>query len=223
MVPAHLIFASVARADLASLSKDEVFAKPVDEIEREYLALPSERCADALENWNIRGEVDPANLTPAQMCVVQNYTGATFEPINKGLWTVDKDPGALNGVHWAYVRILDAALAKMPNFALTVYSGTSPRIEFETEGEEKTFKAYTSSSDQESGAMSLEKGRMLVIKIKSGKNFLTYSGDPSESEILIARDTKFRFEKRKMKTVKSWSESGPIRKKVEYIYLTEVP
>ena len=220
---ALVALAPIAHADLTKLTLQEVYGMPMDKLEEEVYAQEREQCDALLSATD--GQADPNGLTKAQRCVVQNYTNSSFEHINKSL-ALAEDASGLTGAQWGFVRVMDAALKKIKSHARTVYSGTHQRyLKFADMPKGKTirFKPYTSTSTAQEQAENFMTDRMMIIKIANGKNLAAYSNAGMESEILLPRSTKLRFDDRKVKLTEVWTEEGPVRRKVEYIYLTEVP
>ena len=220
---AIMVLAPAAHADLTTLTLEQVYAMPMEKLEEEVYAQEREQCEALLSATD--GEADPNGLTKAERCVVQNYTNSSFETINKSL-ALAEDASGLNGAQWGFVRVMDAALKKIKSQARTVYSGTHQRhVKFADMPKGKTirFKPYTSTSTLQEKAEDFMTDRMMIIKIANGKNLAAYSNAGMESEILLPRSTKLRFDDRKVKLMEVWTEEGPVRRKVELIYLTEVP
>lgn len=207
---------------LESLSLAQVYALPVPELETRLLKEKKEAC-DALISSVSLGRKDPANLTPAQLCAVQDYSGAGYL-VNKKLWETEADGKALTGNEWAYVRVLDSALAKIKTAPpATVYRGAARKdIKFTKPGQIVRLKGYTSTSPNRESAESFITDRLMVIQARSGKNIKIYSNAGAEDEFLLPRSTKVRFERAEETILELFTEEGPKKLAVEIVHLTEL-
>ncbi len=209
-------------SNIEKMSLQDVYGLSESDIEAIVLSNDKEVC-DELISSVTQGENDPAQLSPAQFCAIQNYSNGRFS-INKQLWQTDSTGSALNGNDWAYVRVLDSALAKIKSTPLTtVYRGASSKdIKFTKPGQIVRLKGYTSTTPSRDVAEGFVQDRLMVLKITSGKNIKPYSNAGSEDELLLPRSTYVRFDRSEIKTLDLFTEDGPEKRKVEIVYLTEV-
>lgn len=216
--------AEEARASsLDKLTLQAIYSLPLSEVESSVYQQLQHVCSGLL-SLVVQGMNDPANLPPAEFCAVQNYTGAGYL-LNKSLWLTKSSGNALSGSEWAYVRTLDSALSKIQNSPeMTVYRGTSKRhFQLPEVGQVFRLKGYTSTTPNRESAENFVIDRLMIIRIRSGKNIRPYSNAENEEEILLPRSTFVRVDKVEIKTLNLFTEeNGPEKRKVEIVYLTEV-
>lgn len=215
--------ASVGAAGFEQLKLQDIYGFPIGKVESIVLSTDKEMC-DGLISSYTQGVNDPAHLNAAQFCAVQNYSNSRYS-INKQLWLTDSTGSALSGTDWAYVRVLDMALAKIKTEKPTlVYRGAARKdIQFSKVGQIVRLKGYTSTSPNREVAEEFIKDRLMIIKALSGKNIKSYSNAGSEDEFLLPRSTFVRFDGAEIKTLELFTDEGPEQRKVEIVYLTEMP
>lgn len=221
-VAAFLLSYASAQADLAVMSLQQVYSLPQEQVEKIVWDADRDACADLISSYT-QGKNDPAKLSPAQFCAVQNYSSSRYM-VSAGLWAADPTK-VLNGTDWAYVRVLDSALEKIKNEPPTlVYRGTSRKsLAFTKPGEIVRLKGYVSTSPNRESAEGFIRDRLMVIKAISGKNIKPYSNAGGEDEFLLARSTLVRFERSEVVTMELFTDEGPEDREVEIVYLTEIP
>lgn len=211
--------------DLRSLKLQDVYALPEAELEERMLeSLVAQGISCEWTSSVANGEKDPAKLTAAQACAVGHYSAGGYS-VNAGLWETDPSGSALNGAEWAYVRVLDLALAKIPaEPKRTVYRGTSVHSLKLVKGQTVRLKGYTSTSTQPDVAEGFVGDRWMVIETISGRNIQRYSNAGGEEEILLPRSSWVRVDRveRKKMDIFSEEEGRMISREVEVVHLTEV-
>lgn len=209
--------------NIEAMNLAEVYSLSQSEVEAAVMDFDQETC-DELIAAVTQGVNDPAKLTPAQFCAIQNYSNGRYV-VNRLLWETDVSGSKLNGMDWAYVRVLDSALAKIKNSPPTVvFRGTSRNeIKFTERGQIVRLKGYSSTSPNREVAEGFIRDRLMIIKALSGKNIKNYSNAGSEDELLLPRSTLVRFDHAELKILDLFTEEGPEKREVEIVYLTEVP
>lgn len=217
------IFVARAEAALENLSLQQVYALSQAEVESEWFGLMKDTCDGLVSSAGGSPGKDPHGLSPAQVCAIQHYSNAGYL-VNPKLWATEADGKALSGLDWAYVRVLDSALAKLPAEPVTtVYRGTSRAVKFSRPGEIVRLKGYSSTTVSKDVAEGFVTERMMIIKAKNGKNIQRYSNAGMEKELLLPRSTRVRFEKSETKVIEIFTEeNGPEKREVEFVYLTEM-
>ncbi len=218
-----LISVSYAQeADVKSKSLQQIYALSQEKVE-EIVSTNYQSFCDGLVSVYIQGHTDPANLTPAEFCAVQHYSGAGFK-VNTNLWLTDSTGSGLDGLQWAYVRVLDSALRKIKNEKPSiVYRGASKKhIVLPKPGGTIRLKGYTSTSLDRDVAEGFIEDRLMIIKVFSSKNIKLYSNAGTEDEYLLPRDTYLRLDRSEFKTLSIFTDFGPEDRKVEIVYLTEI-
>lgn len=208
--------------DIEKMRLPDIYALAQSEVETIVMDLDRETC-DGLIATVTQGVNDPANLTPAEFCAVQNYSNGRYG-VNRLLWETDASGSKLSGFDWAYVRVLDSALAKIKSAPSTlVYRGTSRHgLKFTKPGQIVRLKGYTSTTPNYEVAEGFIGDRLMIIKVISGKNIKPYSNGGGEDELLLPRSSFVRFDRAEVKTLELFTDEGPKKRKVEIVYLTEV-
>lgn len=211
-------------ARLQKMTLQEVYALPLDQVQKLYAASGRMYCIDE-EMASQPGTAK--KLSGIERCALYSYTIADFA-INKQLWDTENGEG-LSGEDWAYIRVLDAALAKIPSGKpKRVYRGTSQnKPELPRPGEVVRFKGYTSTSEDIEIAkffLNGEADRLMVIDTLNAKDLSGKAG-VLEREFLLPRSTYLRYERSEWKTIEVYNESEQRdeKRRVEFVYLTEVP
>jgi|FLYM01.1.fsa_nt_gi hypothetical protein len=215
-------FTSSADSSLRPLNLEQIYSLPMSQIEASVYAQDQEMCEGSMSTYQ-QGVDDPAGLNKAEFCAVQIYSGSGFE-INRYLWTTPSDGSHLDGMQWAFVRLLDQALSKIKSQPQTVvYSGTTRRhMSFTQPGQVIRFKGYTSTTEDRFVAEGFVIDRLLVMTIVNGKDIMGYSNAGMERELLLPRSSYLRFDRSEMVEMEIFTESGPEVRQVEVVYLTEV-
>lgn len=222
---AYALTPEQATEELNKLNLEQVYATPLPELEDRYLDSVANSCV--FEKNAFAESSNSKEITTAEACAIYIYTNLNFG-INRQLWETDGSGRGLTGEDWAYVRVLDEALRKLPNEKpQTVYRGTrTDKPVLKNPGQILRFKSYTSTSTDLEVAKSFlsgESDRMMVINVISGKDLSRFTG-LQEKEILIPRSSWLRFDRRKVEKVDVSVEGGETEvRRVEFIYLTEVP
>ena len=227
LTQANAAKASSAKNQLNKMTKQGIFDLPMIELEQLVGETLKDKCPFELD-----GEESPDSpqLNTVEVCAIHYYTTASFTFINKKLWLAKDDGTGLPGSDWGYIRVLDYALEKMkPAKPRKVYRGTKrDLIKFDQPGEIQCLKSYTSTSIKEDVATWFLDGqknneRLMVIDAISARDVSSVSG-AYEHEFLLPRGTCLRLERREIKeiTVTPEETNLPERRKVEYVYLTEV-
>jgi hypothetical protein len=206
--------------DLVRKTLPEIYNLPQDVLEKKVMERIGKDCAGLLSSTS----EDPNNLSKAQRCAIQYYTLAGSY-VNKPLWKSTPDGKPLNGDDWAYVRVLDQALGKLPSEPLrTVYRGTSKsEFVYTQKGKTVRLKGYASTSPNQEMAERFIVDRLLIMKIRTGKNIKRYSNAGREDELLLPRSTFVELGDREVRTIEIFGEDGPVKRVVEIIHVTEKP
>ncbi len=214
------------RFQLHSLSREQVYSLSIDELENMVREVVLKDCPFSLVDQAFSGQ-----LTLLDICSIHSYTTTAFARINKGLWLSSSSADKLNGEDWAYIRMLDRALDKIPAQEPTVvYRGTQRKhIKFTEPGQLVELKGYTSTTPEQEIAEGFLNGedennyRLMVIQVRSAKDITRLAG-VAEKELLLKRGTWVRFERSEIKEINVFREdSGETeRRKVEFVFLTEV-
>ncbi|HCC46894.1 MAG TPA: hypothetical protein DEQ38_02065 [Elusimicrobia bacterium] len=207
---------------LEGMNLQEVYSLPVPALEA---ALQDELAEECAMNFTPGGK--PSPLTGIEQCAVSLYTSSWFYTINSKLWKTDQTGSALSGKEWAYVRVLDLALSKIPAKPALVYRGTARTIKFTAPGQVARLKGYSSTSpDMETAKWFLnsDAARLMIINSYSGRDIMPYTQTGQEKELLLPRSTWVRFDRAEMKRIKLLDEETgeEVTREVEFVYLTEV-
>lgn len=223
IVVAVLGLACLAQAqNVKQLTLQQIYALPMSAVQDAVMAEDKTSCDQLISSRRLGGE-NPDGLTEAEFCAVQNYTSGHYS-VNKPLWLTDSTGSGLTGTEWAYVRTLDAALAKIPNAPeMTVYRGTSQDVlALPKPGKTLRLKGYTSTSPTLDAAEAFLIDRLMIIKVKSGKDLKPYSNAGFEDEILLPRSTFVRVDRVEKKKMELFTENGPELRLIEIVHLTEI-
>ncbi len=206
-----LSFSAIA-GEFDRISQAQIMGLPQQTLEKKFL---NEFCPDSRCEFGY-GVRNSYKLSKAQKLAIFNYTLGYFESLNPALYS-----GKINNEQVAFSRVLDLALSKLPSQKVKVYRGTSKRF-LAAVGNVVEFKAYSSSSLDRGVAESFIVDRLLILKLKSGKDIQQYSNAGGEREILIPRGVKFRVENVSIKKIVFEGEEGLKSVKVEVVEMVEI-
>lgn len=195
------------------LTAKEIMSLPQERLEKIFL---KENCPNPECDFGY-GTRNSANLSIAQKLATYNYTLGIFDSLNPALYS-----GKLTNDQLAFTRVFDSALLKMPSIRMTVYRGTSKKFVAKV-GSLVEFKAYTSTSTEKDVAEGFVRDRLIILKVKTGKDIQDYSNAGNEREILIPRGVKFKVEGityKEMLLGEDPSDLKPV--KVEVVRMSEV-
>jgi hypothetical protein len=209
--------ATVQASPLDSLKYSEIVAMDMAQLEKIYLedTCPDmDQCGDFATYQGNRS----SDLTLAQRLAVYNYTLAMFDIINPALYS-----GVLSGQHTGYVRVLDAALKKLPSISAVVYRGAKfAHLKVSHPGDITTLLGYTSTSTIREKAEDFVKDCLMKINIRSGKDVSGFSNKPDEAELLLPRGIRLRVDKIETKEIEIFGEEGPEMRTVKIVELTQI-
>lgn len=205
-----------ARAKLHALTLQQVYAMPMNEVEKLVGDMVLPEC--------MYGDTPDLIHT----CAINAYSASSrFIEVNSGLWKTDASGQALAGDEWAYVRVLDAALKELKPVKTTTYRGTNGDVmKLPQVGKIMRLKGYTSTSPDltvAKGFLSGQNDMLMVIKTLSARDISSMAGAP-EKELLLPRSSWVRFDKAEVKTIDVFNEElgREESRKVQFVYLTEV-
>lgn len=142
------------------------------------------------------GTESGADLTPAELSALQDYTAMAYEPLNSALWrgSVDDVAKVADLSH-----DLSAALEKLPTHEGQVIRGSEPGRPIEAydlsryePGERVVESGYISTTTNPDGLLQDFDGPVAwVIESKSGRDVSSVSSVSGESEVLFDRFTAF--------------------------------
>lgn len=191
----------------------EIMSLPQERLEKIFL---KENCPNSECDFGY-GTRNRANLSLAQKLAIHNYTLGIFDSLNPALYS-----GKLTNDQLAFTRVLDSALSKIPSLKMTVYRGTSKKFVAKV-GLVVEFKAYSSTSTEKDVAEGFVRDRLIIMKLKTGKDIQDYSNAGNEREILIPRGVKFKVEGVTFKEMLLGEDPSDLKPvKVEVVRLTEI-
>ena len=195
------------------LTAKEIMSLPQEKLEKIFL---KENCPNLECDFGY-GTRNSANISMAQKLAVYNYTLGVFDSLNPALYS-----GKLTKDQLAFTRVFDSALLKMPSIKMTVYRGTSKKFVAKV-GSVVEFKAYTSTSTEKDVAEGFVRDRLMVLKIKTGKDIQDYSNAGNEREILIPRGVKFKVDGVTFKEMLLGEDPSDLKPvKVEVVRMSEI-
>ncbi|MBU6375035.1 MAG: hypothetical protein KGQ59_03495 [Bdellovibrionales bacterium] len=212
--------------ELEKLSKEEIQSMPQARLEELYL---KDECSgpncELMDFKNVEELKKETKLTEAQLKAIYEYTFGKFDELNKKLGTMESG-STLTNSQQAFVRVLDCALDRLPPLSPTVvYRGTSRRIPMK-KGAIVHFEPYTSTSQDREQAEGFIRpgGRLLILKVRSGRDVAKIARDPREKEVLLPRKMKFRVESLKKEKMQLLDEEAQEMKTqmVEVVTLSEL-
>ncbi len=195
------------------LTEAQIQALPQDKLEKIYL---KENCPNPECEFGY-GTRNSAKLSKAQTLALFNYTLGYFDTLNPALYAEK-----LTNDQLALTRVLDSALAKLPSHKVTVYRGTSKKFKAKV-GSVVEFKAYTSTSTERDVAEGFVRDRLIILKVKTGKDIQDYSNAGNEREILLPRGSKFKVDGVTSEELLIGEDPSDLkREKVEVVTLKEI-
>ncbi|HAR42947.1 MAG TPA: hypothetical protein DCS07_10020 [Bdellovibrionales bacterium] len=162
---------------------------------------------------------DNNGLSRAQVIAIYNYTLGDFSTLNPAL----QNNSPLDDCQNIQVQLIDAAIKKIPPYRGVVYRGTSLRHFSAAPNQKVVLKPYTSTSKIREGAEAFIRGRLLIIKTKTGRPISTYSNAPNEAEILLPRNTTLLIKKVSTEEMELFSEkNGRYTEMVQIVTAEEI-
>jgi hypothetical protein len=212
---AALISSNAFAGQLNRMSYSQIVASDLSRVEQLFV---EDFCAATdcdVPSW----AQNPDKLTSAERIALHQYSNGYYLEINPALVRNN-----LTGLQTGFIRTLDSGLKKIPNQKALVYRGTSQRgdIQKGDEGKIITLPPYTSTSTERDDADRFIRDRLMIIKVKAGKNIKAYANAPNEDEILLPRDTQLRVDKIEMKKLSIFTEEGPEDRLVQIVELTQI-
>jgi NAD:arginine ADP-ribosyltransferase len=127
-------------------------------------------------------------LTEIERVVLFDYTGSSFERINKGLRNGSQDPFIL-----AYEKVLNNALDKLPNYNKNSvrFSGYYSDVEIAIQKGEFIDNGFLSSTAELDSKLGFNNEVVFTIEGETGKLIEDISQFPHEREVLFKSKTKF--------------------------------